>query len=358
MGDLIYVISVIVVGIAVIAFIIIMAKKRLDAISAETFSVDMDMQTDEALSAVSAGKEGNSADVLFESPHYDKYETLFNYIWSACHGRDGSQYKIDLLLQSLDMGHTLEVDGFYVQESIEKDLPYFCETEHEIEMFFKSPAPVLRGSIKGILDMIYFYIFTEKNPSKQEYWQQSLLDMAQDGNFEAQAALCSGYVKHAFSEQELAAFKEMYEPNLMRLAEEGNGEAQLAVGEFLMQKPPQKIAWLTKAAQQGLSDAWYQLGLTYESMININDDGHFCWDRLSDDEVHQLMVKKAECFLNGAKENNGIMAAWCQCNVGDYYEEGRLLPKDLQKAAYWLRQAIENGEDAEGTLEYVMRQMV
>lgn len=93
-------------------------------------------------------------------------------------------------------------------------------------------------------------------------------------------------------------------------------------------------------------------------MININDDGHFCWDRLSDDEVHQLMVKKAECFLNGAKENNGIMAAWCQCKVGDYYEEGRLLPKDLQKAAYWLRQAIENGEDAEGTLEYVMRQMV
>ena len=80
------------------------------------------------------------------------------------------------------MGHTLEVDGFYVQESIEKDLPYFCETEHEIEMFFKSPAPVLRGSIKGILDMIYFYIFTEKNPSKQEYWQQSLLDMAQDGS--------------------------------------------------------------------------------------------------------------------------------------------------------------------------------
>ena len=160
MGDLIYVVSVIAVGIAVIAFIIFMAKKHLDAISAETFSADVDMQADEALGEVSAKKEGDPADVLFESPHYDRYEALFNYIWSACHGRDGSQYKIDLLLQSLDMGHTLEADGFYVTKSIEKDLLYFCETEHEFEMFFKSPASVLRGSVKGILDMISFYIYT------------------------------------------------------------------------------------------------------------------------------------------------------------------------------------------------------
>lgn len=359
MGDLISVISIVIVGIAVIAFIIIMAKKRLDAISDESFSVDMDMQTDEALSEVSAGKKGDPVDVLFESPHYDEYETLFNYIWSACHGRDDSQYKIDLLLQSLDMGRVLGTDGvFYVMESIKKDLPYFCETEHEFEMFFKSPAPVLQGSVRGVLDMISFYLFTEKNPPKQEYWKQLLLKMAQDGNFEAQAALCTNFAKHAFSEQELAVFKEMYEPALMRLAEEGNGEAQLAVGEFLMRKPPEKIAWLTKAAEQGLSDAWYQLGLTYESMIDTDDDGQFRRNCLSDDEVHQLMVKKAEYFLKGAHANNGIMAAWCQYKVGDYYEEGRLLPKDLQKAAYWLRRAIENGEDAEGSLEYVLRQMV
>lgn len=358
MGDLIYVVSVIAVGIAVIAFIIFMAKKRLDAISAETFSADVDMQADEASSGASAGKKGDPADVLFESPHYDRYETLFNYIWSACHGRDGSQYKIDLLLQSLDMGHTLEADGFYVTQSIEKDLPYFCETEHEFEMFFKSPAPVLRGSVKGILDMISFYLYTEENPSKQEYWQQSLLKMAHDGNFEAQAALCTNFVKRAFSEQELAAFREMYEPDLMRLAEEGNGEAQLAVGEFLMREPPQKITWLSKATEQGLSDAWYQLGMVYESMINTDDSGQFRMDRLSDDEVRQLMVKKAECFLNGANVNNGMMVAWCQYKVGDYYAEGDLLPKDLQKAAYWLRQAIENGEDAEGSLEYVLRQVV
>lgn len=358
MEGLTYIIGIIVVAVAVVAFIIAMAKKRLDKISAGTSSVDMDVQPDEASGEIHTGKGDNPADVLFDSPHYDRYEPLFNYIWSACHGRDGSQYKIDLLLQSLDMGRVLEIDGFYVQQSIEKDLPYFCETEREFEMFYKSQTPVLRGSIKGILDMISFYLYTEKNLSKQEYWQRRLLELAQNGGLEAQAALCSNFLRNVFSEQELAAFKEMYEPNLMRLAEEGNGEAQLAVGEFLMREPPQKIVWLSKAAEQGLSDAWYQLGITYESMINTDDAGQFRLDRLSDDEVHQLMVKKAECFLNGANANNGIMAAWCQYKVGDYYAEGDLLPKDFQKAAYWLRQAIENGEDAKESLEYVLRQMV
>lgn len=358
MGDLIYIICVVVVAVAVIAFIIIMGKRRYDNISAETFSVDMDMQTDEVSGEIPAGEGGDSADVLFDSPHYDRYESLFNYIWTSCHGRDEPQYKFDWLLQSLDAGRELEIDGFYVIESIQKGLPYFCETEHEFEKFFKSEAPILRGSVRGILDMISFYLYREKHSAKREYWQQHLLGLAQSGNYEAQAALCTNYVRYAFSEQELMAFKETYEQNLIQFAETGNCEAQLAVGEFLMQKPPQKIIWLTKAAQQGSSDAWFQLGLTYESMINIDDDGQFKPNRLSDDEVRQLMVQKAECFLNGANANNGIMAAWCQYKVGDFFAEGDLLPKDLQKAAYWLRQAIENGEDAQDSLDYVLRQMM
>ena len=70
MGDLIYIICVVVVAVAVIAFIIIMGKRRYDNISAETFLVDMDMQTDEVSGEIPAGKGGNSADVLFDSPHY------------------------------------------------------------------------------------------------------------------------------------------------------------------------------------------------------------------------------------------------------------------------------------------------
>lgn len=348
MGDLI-ILCAAVVAMAVVAF---------DAVSAKTSSVDVNTKTDKASGEVPAGKGGNPADVLLDSPHYDKYKSVFDSIWAHYRGRDEPQYKFDWLLQSLDMGRELETDGFYVMKSIEKDLPYFCETEHEFEMFFKSEAPVSRNSVRGILDIISFYLYREKHSAKQEYWKQHLLGLAQNGYYEAQAALCTSYVRNAFPEQELVTFKETYESNLIQLAEAGSSEAQLAVGEFLMQKPPQKIVWLTKAAQQELSDAWYQLGLTYESMINIDDDGQFKPNRLSDAEVHQLMVKKAECFLNGANANNGIMAAWCQYKTGDYYAEGDLLPKDLQKAAYWLRQAIENGEDAQGSLEYVLRQMV
>ena len=172
MGDLIYIICVVVVAVAVIAFIIIMGKRRYDDISAETFSVDMDMQTDEVSSEIPAGEGGDLADVLFDSSHYDRYESLFNYIWTNCHCRDEPQYKFDWLLQSLDMGRELEINGFYVMESIQKDLPYFCKTEREFEKFFKNETPVLRGSVRGILDMISFYLYLEKHPAKLEYWHQ------------------------------------------------------------------------------------------------------------------------------------------------------------------------------------------
>lgn len=357
MEDLMYVIGVIVITVIVVILLIVRAKKRLDAISAETFSEDTNMQVDKISDELPIEEDAESVDALFDSPHYNRYKSLFNYVGANCHGRDEPGYKFEWLLQSLDMGRELEADGFYVRESIIKDLPYFCETEHEFDMFFKSQAPVLRGSVKGMLDMISFYLYSEKHPSKLEYWKQQLSGLAQDGNFEAQAALCSHDVGHMFQEQELESFKKMYEPNLMRLAEAGNPEAQLAVGEFLTQKLPPKIAWLLKAAQQGLGDAWCQLGLTYESMIDTDDDGQSRQIQLSNGKIHQLMIKKAECLLNGANTNNGIMAAWCQYMVGGYYAEGELLPKDLQKAAYWFRQAIENGENAQESLDSVLCQI-
>ena len=357
MGDLMYVIGVIVITVAVITVIIVMGKKQLDKISSETFQEGMEIRAEDVLGETSDGEKTDPADALFDSPYYDRYEPLFNYIWSTCHGRNGSQNKIDWLLQSLDMGRILESDGHYVRESIEKDLPYFCETEQEFEMFFRGEAPILRGSVKGILDIISFYRFTEEHPSKQEYWQHQLLELAQNGGYGAQAALCANIVNPFFAENELMIFKEMYESDIMRLAEDGHGEAQLAVGEFLVYEPPKKVAWLLKAARQGLSDACYQLGLTYESMISIDDDGQFKPNRLSEDEVQLLMVKKAECFLNGANADNGVMAAWCQYKVGSYYAEGDLLSKDLEKAAYWLRRAIENGEDAQDLLDHALEQM-
>lgn len=299
---------------------------------------------------------GDTAAVtLLASPYYAEYNNLFQFI---IHSGKQEQYKIDLLLESLKMGRGLELDGYYVKESIQKNLPYFCETEREFDMFFKGEKPILRGSVSGILEMISFYLYNEKHPFKQKYWQQHLLDMAQNGNLGAQAALCTNFVRNVFSEQELKTFKETYEANLIQLAEAGNGMAQLAVGEFLVFRPPLKIEWLTKAAQQGLSDAWYQLGQTYSSMISITDDGQFKPNRLSEDEVHQLMVKEAECFLNGARANNGILAAWCQYKTGDRYAEGSLLPKDLTQAAYWFQEALKNGEEmAKDHLEYVEKMM-
>lgn len=299
-----------------------------------------------------ADELANQPDIdLHSSPHYSCYRNLFDFISS---NSSHPQYKIDWLLESLDMGHELEDNGFYVMDSIRNNLPYFCETESEFDLFFDSRAPVLKGSVEGILQMISFYFYNLKHPSKRVFWLELLQELAQNGNLEAQAALCTNRVKNFFSESEASDFKKKYEANLMRLAEAGNAEAQLAVGEFLMPTPPLKIKWLTKAAQQGLSDAWYQLGEAYGSKINITDDGQFMPDRLSQDEVRQLMVKETECLLNGAKANNGIMAAWCQYMAGRRYAEGEYLPMDLTQAAYWTQEAIKNGEErAESYLEYI-----
>ena len=236
----------------------------------------------------------------------------------------------------------------------EKNLPYPCETEEEYEKFFDGSKPVLRGSVHGIVELLSFYMFREKNPGKKEYWKQRLSKMAENRDVEAQAVLCSNYVKHAFSEEELSSFKEKYEANLWLLAESGDAAAQLAVGDFLTRQPICKIEWLTKAAQQGLSDAWYQLGLAYESMINFDENGQFRSNRLSEDEVTDLMRKKVECFLKGAELSNGIMAAWCQYRIGGYYADGDLVPRDFGQAAYWYQKALENGEEsAKSSLEYV-----
>lgn len=287
----------------------------------------------------------NAADALLDSPYYSQYRTTFDLIWY--NGRQ-PRYKIDWLLLSLDMGRELENGGSYVVKSMEEKLPYFCETEYEYDLFYKSESPVMKGSVDGMMNLAFFYNEVNKSqfhPKKLNYWQKRIRKQAYDGDFEAQGALCSGYATIVFSREESEQFKEWYQAGLLKAAEEGNATAQLAVGKYLNSKNmEERMRWLRKSAKQGLSDAWYELKKAYDVIFNLNDDFQPRETPLPEEEAYQLQEKMAKCLFQGAKADNGVMAAWCQYMTGVNYQEGNFcFPKDLEKAKYWFHKSYENG---------------
>jgi len=300
-----------------------------------------------------APAQSNSANALLQSPYYNQYKSAFDQIlWNG----NQPKYKIDWLLQSLDMGHSLEIDGFYILESMKKGLPYFCETEEEFDKFFVDQKSVLRGSVDGMLDLGFYYSCTQPHSEKMKYWQQRLRKMADQGNHLVQGALCGNMARQVFSETEADMFRAQYQADLVRLADAGNPEAQLAAGKYLSPyQSPEALEWIRKAAEQGLTDAWYELGQAYEHSINFDEHNQFRGGSLSQETVEDLMKKAVACYCKGAQANNGVMAAWCQYRVGGCYVEGTSgLERDLEKAKYWYQAALKNGEEsASGQLEYI-----
>lgn len=285
------------------------------------------------------------ADALINSPYYSKYKTAFDLIW---YNGKQPKYKIDWLLQSLNMGRELEDFGSYVLKSMENELPYFCETEYEFDKFYDSDKPVTLGSIDGMMELCFFYHETSRDahPAKRKYWQQRLRELALSGSLEAKGALCSSFAKMVFSEDEVNESKEIYEAELLNLAKSGNASAQLAVGKYLSpHNSKESIAWLTQSANHGLSDAWYQLSKIYESQIILDANGKVRQTPLPENETQSLERRIAESIYKGAEADNGVMAARCQYWVGTYYEDGNsILPKDIEKAKYWYQKSLENGE--------------
>ena len=298
------------------------------------------------------------ADILIESKYYEKYKRWFDNIRYS--GKNEPAYKYTWLIESLDMGHELEDDGYYVFKSIEDNLPYFCETESEYNQFTRQDKPVLKGSVSSILDVALFYLHgNEQHPNKAKYWKQKIVEMALCGNYEAQAALCTKMATWIFGEDEANHFKRDYETTVWKHANDGDAEAQLAVGEFLTPFPSEeRVKWLAYAASQGLTDAWYYLAKVTFAWTMFDENGKQRLEPLQAHEIANLRRKEANAYLQGAEANNGVMAAECQCQVAWRYEDGDdVFPYDLEKAYHWYQMAQSNGADVKYALQRITAQI-
>lgn len=293
--------------------------------------------------STSATADNEVGCLLTGSRFYGENKKLFDYIQI----KNQPRYKVELLLQSLELGHELEGGGYYVIRSIEEGLPYFVETEEEYDCFHKDECPVLLGSLLGIESLLCKYFLEggdSYHPGKLKYWQEKLVRQAENGDMETQAFLGTRTSAITGISKEAA---EKYENNVWEQARVGNVAAQFAVGQYLAPyNSDESIQWLTKAAEQGASDVWYRLGKIYNTLHHGGrwDENGNCFIPLPEDEKSQIDGKDVECWLRGAEADNGVMAGYCQYKVAGFYEDGDYhLPRNMHKAECWYRKAAAHG---------------
>lgn len=258
-----------------------------------------------------------------------------------------SQYKIDWLMESINKGR--EIDNCYVLTSAEENLPYFCESEWEYEMFHNREKPVLKDSIQGIMDIAFFYNPCSENfnDTKRTYWLRKLINLAEGGNREAQAALGSHRSAMNFSVETQIEFEELYGEKLWEDAQNGDKYAEIAVGEWLT--GADRLArkeWLRKAAEQGLTDAYYYLSCECNGDRIVDETGKRREEPLSEEEKNILNQKYVELIKKGAELNNGTTATFCKNSLAGFYEDGFVVNKNKEMAILWYRRAAEDGDSS------------
>lgn len=147
-------------------------------------------------------------------------------------------------------------------------------------------------------------------------------------------------------------------------AELGNPQGQFTVGAMyasgygVPKNTSKAIQWYTKAANQGYSKAFCNLGSTHENIMRNYTEaaefyrkaaelgdmyGQFNLGRMYDDGigVKQDYAKSFKWFKKSAEQ--GYVKA--MHNVAVCYETGEGVPQDNSEATHWYRMAAEQGND-------------
>ena len=170
---------------------------------------------------------------------------------------------------------------------------------------------------------------------------QELLDIAEQGNADAQFALGSMYEEGCWGvpqdENQAAHWIRKAAVGYHKLAEQGNAIAQLKLGDMFfkgswaaLKDDQQAVFWYRKAAEQGNAAAGYQLGFIY-------DFGG--WKVPKDDQQAAHWYRNAVVSYRKLAEQGDVDA---QRTLGDMFSQGKKgVPKDVQQATHWYRLAAE-----------------
>lgn len=241
-----------------------------------------------------------------------------------------------------------EIDGTYVSWSKSKDLPYYIENVDEQGLVFDEQPLAFKGYPNAMLELMFCYsqgLHCGKNNNKVLYWRDTLIDFAEQGNRDAQAALCSNFYRTIASSafgtdkgvDDSQAFREKYFDTLLSDAENGDKYAQYGIGTYCVNTEicaDNNVAFdfLLKASEQGVGDAYYEIANRTLGQIYYHRDGTTVpWE------------EQMKYFKLGAEMNNGLFAGECQYHLAREYEDGGIVPKNLDEAKKWYKIGASNG---------------
>lgn len=243
-----------------------------------------------------------------------------------------------------------EIDETFIDWSKSEDLPYYIENADEQGLVFDEQPFAFKGYPNAMLELMFSYsqgLHCGKNHNKVLYWRDILIDLAEQGNRDAQAALCSNFYRtiatSAFGTEkgvdDSQAFREKYFDTLLRDAKNGDKYAQYGVGAYCVNTEictDNNVAFdfLLKAGEQGVGDAYYEIAERTLGQVYYHRNGTTApWE------------EQMKYYKLGAEINNGLFAGKCQYHLAREYENGGIVPKNLDEAKKWYRIGAGNGDN-------------
>jgi uncharacterized protein len=134
---------------------------------------------------------------------------------------------------------------------------------------------------------------------------------------------------------------------LQKLAESGDPAAQnelglrFRLGTDVDKDPAKAVGWFRKAAKQGFSKAYFNLGVAYYNGdgVGVNDQDSCVWFLLASDAGD---ARGAEAFARAQQTFTPSQRNECESLAATAYLTGNLIKQDYGKAFQWYQRAAES----------------